>query len=495
MATVAVLNTLVTANTNPFSKAMGGVSKTLGSVSLSMGSLVKVASGIGAAFAAFAGVRAGIQGVSEAMERIDKLAKDSERMGVTVEQLQSLRHASELAGVSVDALTPAFGRMSRTIVDAANGSDTAQAALQTLGLSATTLLSQSPDSAFKAIANSISAIEHPTLRAAAAQGIFGKGAAELLPLLNGGAAAVESANRQLDQFGALLSGVDAAQVEAANDSFGNVKKIVDAINESIAVNLAPFLEEIAIRAQRFAIEGGGAGTIVSAAFEGVAVSIAQSMRVIDLLMGAWHALRTVVAGVIGFVIKAIGLMAQEMIAALNMIPGVAITFNSSILTVGDAMLDVASKAAEDSVAAFESAFTGSRVEAVKGFFDDVQEKARLAAEAVEAQRAKLRTVSATALSVESDVSDVADAVKNVDLSVSTLEDMPKAVAKATAFEDRSFGVTSRDSFAGARAEQGFGTFLNDKGEDKKIEANTKKAAESLKKMEARQPFIWVQAAL
>lgn len=495
MATVAVLNTLVTANTNPFNKAMGSVSGTLNSVSLSMKSMLKVIGGVGAAVAAFAGIRGAVSGVGDAMERIDQLAKDSERMGLAVDELQSLQHAAGLAGVSIESLSPAFARMARTIVDAQAGSETATAALKTLGLSADQLIGMSPDAAFKQIADAIAAVENPMLRAAAAQGLFGKGAAELLPILNAGRAGIEAANTELASFGALITGVDAAQVEAANDSFSRVQKIIAAVNDQIAVKLAPFLEDLALRAQRFAVEMGGAGSIATTAFEAVAVGIAQSMRVVDAFSAAWHTARAVVAGVLGGIVRGIHEMAVAIIDALNLIPGVSITLNDELKTLSDAFIETATDAAESAAAAFGNAFSGDRVQEVREYFREIEERQRAAAELVDANRAKMRTVEQIAAAAEKSVSDVS---KAVDVSVSRIEDAPwwGQEQKSTAFEDRAFGVTSRDSFAGARAEQGFGTYLNDKGENKQIANNTKQTVAELKKLaNAMKQSPWLPAPL
>ena len=73
-------------------------------------------------------------------------------------------------------------RQSRTILDASQGTATAVDALDLLGLTYMDVEGLSPDESFLVLADAIAGIEDPATRAAAAQEVFGRSGAELIPL-------------------------------------------------------------------------------------------------------------------------------------------------------------------------------------------------------------------------------------------------------------------------------------------------------------------------
>src|ERR1035441_987110 len=90
----------------------------------------------------------------------------SQRTGVTVEALGQLKYAAEQTGVSFEDMETGIKKMKKTIVAAAQGSGASQRALMLLGVSIKDLANLTPDQQFKLLADRISAIQDPTVRAA-----------------------------------------------------------------------------------------------------------------------------------------------------------------------------------------------------------------------------------------------------------------------------------------------------------------------------------------
>src|SRR5262245_48785308 len=65
----------------------------------------------------------------------DQLNKMSQRTGVSVESLSELGYAAEQSGADLETLEGGLRKMQRTLVDAAQGSKSANETLHTLGLS------------------------------------------------------------------------------------------------------------------------------------------------------------------------------------------------------------------------------------------------------------------------------------------------------------------------------------------------------------------------
>ncbi|GIW90211.1 MAG: hypothetical protein KatS3mg109_0643 [Pirellulaceae bacterium] len=189
---------------------------------------------------------AALYGASRAFASLgDKLGKASKRTNVAVEDLSNLAIAAELSGADLDTLELGLRKMAQTIVDAADGSQTAVRAMQRLGLSIADLDGLSPDRQFKLIADRLSQIRNPTLRAALALDIFGRSGTRLLPLIADGAAGIERLEEQARKLGLTWSTEDAAAAEAFTDTLTLLWRVMQRSVAVIGGALAPVFEDLA----------------------------------------------------------------------------------------------------------------------------------------------------------------------------------------------------------------------------------------------------------
>ena len=82
--------------------------------------------------------------------------------------------------------------MQKFLVEAAQGSKGAGDTLSKLGLRLSDLGRLSPDQQFELLADRISKIQDPAIRAATAMEVFGKTGTSLLPLMQDGAKGIEA---------------------------------------------------------------------------------------------------------------------------------------------------------------------------------------------------------------------------------------------------------------------------------------------------------------
>lgn len=178
----------------------------------------------------------------------DALAKMSQRTGASVEALSELGYAADQSGASIDSLERGLRIMQRTIVEAATGSQGAQDALARLGLTVQDLAGLAPDDQFTLIADRLSKIEDPAIKAATAMELFGRGGTELLPMLADGAAGIAQLREEARRFGLTTS------TQAANDAvyFGDqvaivgkqAKKVAFEIGAALAPALIDFVHKL-----------------------------------------------------------------------------------------------------------------------------------------------------------------------------------------------------------------------------------------------------------
>lgn len=206
----------------------------------------KWALGVGAAITgAFAAATAAVGMATKSfIEAGSELDDMSQRTGVAADILGSLKYAAEQSGTSMSALENGIRRMQRVIVDAANGSKSAADSLSMLGLSAQDLTGLNADEQIKLIADRISGIQDPTVKAAAAMEVFGRSGTELLPMLSAGAEGIQKLQDRARELGIVLSNEDAAAAAELGDRFDDLWLSIQAMAVQLGASLAPALTEV-----------------------------------------------------------------------------------------------------------------------------------------------------------------------------------------------------------------------------------------------------------
>lgn len=213
----------------------GGLSAGIGNVANSFAALANPATlaaagiaGIGAASAAV------VSGLVALEDRVERLSNQAFQLGVSFEFVQTLEESAIRSGTSVDVLRSATTRLQQQLVEAANGSETAQRAIAGLGLAAEDLANASPDEQFRLIADAITSIEDPAERTAAATRLFGEAGVQLLPFFRnlGGAA------NDMERLNAQLSSVDRTRIEELGASFDGVNVAIRGLGQEL---ITPFI--------------------------------------------------------------------------------------------------------------------------------------------------------------------------------------------------------------------------------------------------------------
>ena len=149
----------------------------------------------------------------------DDMAK---RTGVSVEALSTLSYAAKLSDTSIESVQGGLMKMAKLMGEVRSGSAQAAEKLQALGLSTSQMLAANPEQQFKMVADAIAGISDPSQQAAAAMEIFGKGAGDLLPLLQMGGKGIEYMQQKGVEFGAMITDDMAASAAELGDSIDNL---------------------------------------------------------------------------------------------------------------------------------------------------------------------------------------------------------------------------------------------------------------------------------
>lgn len=182
----------------------------------------------------------------------DQLAKMSARTGISVEALSELGYAAEQSGADLETLEGGVRKMQKFLVDAAQGSQSAGNTLSKLGLRLSDLGRLTPDQQFELLADRISKIQDPAIRAATAMEVFGKTGTSLLPVMQDGAKGIEALKQRARDLGLVISTEDAKAAETFGDTLDDLWKVIKSGVFAIGAALAPLLQDLATSAIRVA---------------------------------------------------------------------------------------------------------------------------------------------------------------------------------------------------------------------------------------------------
>jgi hypothetical protein len=220
---------------------------------------VKIAK-IGAAFAT-AGVAAGIALTKMSMDNVDALAKVSDRLGIATQSLAGLQHAANLAGIENKTLEKSLQNLAVGVSDAADGSGVAKDALIQLGLSAALLEKMPVDQQMLKVADAMQGVELQADKVRLATELFGARGVSVLNMIGEGSQNLVEMAKEADHLGIAINRVDAAQIEAANDSVERAKTVFTGLGNQLADAFSPIIDDVATKFYQSALDAEGFGNI------------------------------------------------------------------------------------------------------------------------------------------------------------------------------------------------------------------------------------------
>jgi len=215
-----------------------------------------------------------VAGILRTSEAFDQLGKDAQKVGVAVEDLQKLRYAADLAGVSSEQMDKAVASLAVGMADLATGTSDTAKALRAIGVTS----GDSPTAALAKIADHFAAMPDGVQKTSEAIALFGKKIGpDLIPLLNGGAKELKKLADEADRFGGIISAAVIAQAEKFNDNLGRLQKASASAGAQLTIGMMPAMSgvtsalvELVSKSDAFQTFGQGIGDILVLAAKGAA---------------------------------------------------------------------------------------------------------------------------------------------------------------------------------------------------------------------------------
>lgn len=184
----------------------------------------------------------------DAVTGADDLNTLAKQTGLTTDQIQKMKYASDLIDVSFEDISGALRKMKGNM-------DSHAETWEKLGVSVTDAEGnmRSVNDVFNDVVKALSLVENGTERDQLAMDIFGKSADSLAGIIDDGGAALEDFGNKAEEAGLILSQDTLDALNKTNDTIDELKAnfaaTAGAIGADVATTLAPALEVIAKHVQ------------------------------------------------------------------------------------------------------------------------------------------------------------------------------------------------------------------------------------------------------
>lgn len=174
------------------------------------GTLAGIAGGFSVgAFAVFA---------KKTLDMADAMNDLSDRTGVAVKDLASLRRIADESDTSLEGLAKGLQKITLSVSEAERGNQTYATSLKNLGVTA-----KDPLQALYQIADAVEGTNDPTRTAADLQKVLGKNYVDLLPLLKQGSEELKKSAKESESFADAIARL-APEAGKLNDELGRLKE-------------------------------------------------------------------------------------------------------------------------------------------------------------------------------------------------------------------------------------------------------------------------------
>jgi hypothetical protein len=290
------------------SSGLKGALSSVGGMSSALGALVPLASG--------AGLVAMAKG---AIDLADDMNDMAQKTGVSVEALSKFKQAAESSGTSVEGVTGAMIKLTKGMT---LGKLPALDALKDLGINAKDASGKlkSADEIMLEVADKFKAMPDGANKTAAALQLFGKAGADMIPMLNGGRASIESLT-------ATMSTSFAKGADKFNDKMVALQTKFTQLGVGIGTALMPLLTALTDGVSAVADGFGKLPGPVQTLLGGV-VALAAAFVVLAPAISAIVSLGGVVGPAIAAITVALGGLLT--FASSTLIPGLLALFSGPV---------------------------------------------------------------------------------------------------------------------------------------------------------------------
>lgn len=177
----------------------------------------------------------------KAFVNLDAANKSARRLGIDLETLRGIQFGAGLSG-SADEAIPAMDNLNNAIGAGLSGNAKALKTFDMLGINMEELAASTPTERLYLVSDALASIEDPAQKAFLANKLLGSSSKGVIDLFAQGRGAIQGYVRELQGLQGKTSGVDANQIEMANDAYTRMTSALEGMGNQIAQRIAPYLQ-------------------------------------------------------------------------------------------------------------------------------------------------------------------------------------------------------------------------------------------------------------
>lgn len=179
-------------------------------------------------------------------KHVDEIITMSTNYGIAARDLQRFDYMAELTDVSLQTITSSIAKLTRSMDNARNGSESASTAFAKLGVKITDENGNLRDSSvvFREVIDALGRVQNATERDALAMEIFGKSAMELNGIIIIGSEGLRKLAAEADASGYVMSDKMVSALQDADDSTQRLNKSIDGLQNTLGAVVAPAVANV-----------------------------------------------------------------------------------------------------------------------------------------------------------------------------------------------------------------------------------------------------------
>lgn len=239
---------------------------------------------------------------TDAAKNADDINTLAKQYNLSTKEIQQFSLASELIDVDLNTITKSYAKLTKNMTSSSKDVTGAFDKLNIKVKDSNGELRSSND-VFNEVILALSKIENETEQDSLAMSIFGKSAADLGPLINGGVEQLEAFNKYLEENKLLLSQDELDALNEYNDAIDMLKATFKTFTQKVAVTYAPMFQKALKKIQDVILR-------VKTVWEGLNPSIQKAIPIISGILGVLSPVLLVgskITGVIGELATKLGM--------------------------------------------------------------------------------------------------------------------------------------------------------------------------------------------
>lgn len=176
----------------------------------------------------------------------DELFDVSQKTGVAVERLSTLKFVAEQTESSFQSLATGLKFLNRNIFEANDGNEQAVKLFSRLGIATRDSAGEAikADQVFDQIADKFSRLKDESEKTALAMQLFGRTGSDLIPVLNLGAEGIAELERTATDLGLKLTTENAKDIDKFSDNMKEFKATMGGLALELSKNVIPILDQL-----------------------------------------------------------------------------------------------------------------------------------------------------------------------------------------------------------------------------------------------------------